>query len=142
MVNDNDARTGAMRLPSDALPMRWMRAVHARLANALPRPADPADAKVALSPEGNDGNEMRAALRAYRNAFVGVGIASGLISLLSLTGPLFMLQIYDRVLPSRSVPTLVGLGLIVLVMFGFQGLFEMLRGRVLLRIGRGFDRSA
>jgi ATP-binding cassette subfamily C protein len=50
-----------------------------------------------------------------------------------------MLQIYDRVLPSRSIPTLVGLALLVLVMFAFQGLLDMLRGRILLRIGRGLD---
>jgi ATP-binding cassette subfamily C protein len=47
-----------------------------------------------------------------------------------------MLQIYDRVLPSRSVPTLVGLALLVLVLFAFQGLLDTLRGRILLRIGR------
>ena len=44
-------------------------------------------------------------------AFVGVGLFSGLINVLMLTGPLFMLQIYDRVLPSHSVPTLVGLAI-------------------------------
>ena len=84
-------------------------------------------------------DELRAALRAHRSALVGIAIASGLVSLLSLTAPLFMLQVYDRVLPSRSVPTLVGLALLVLVLFAFQGLLDMLRGRVLLRVGRGID---
>jgi ATP-binding cassette subfamily C protein len=83
--------------------------------------------------------ELRAAIRAYRSALTGVGLATGLINLLSLAGPLFMLQIYDRVLPSRSVPTLIGLALLVLVLFAFQGLLDMLRGRILLRIGRGLD---
>jgi ATP-binding cassette subfamily C protein len=83
--------------------------------------------------------ELRAAIRTYRSALTGVGLATGLINLLSLAGPLFMLQIYDRVLPSRSVPTLVGLALLVLVLFAFQGLLDMLRGRILLRIGRGLD---
>ena len=50
-----------------------------------------------------------------------------------------MLQVYDRVLPSRSLPTLIGLALLVLVLFAFQGLLDMLRGRVLLRVGRGLD---
>ena len=50
-----------------------------------------------------------------------------------------MLQVYDRVLPSRSVPTLVGLALLVLALFAFQGLLDMLRGRILLRVGRGID---
>jgi PrtD family type I secretion system ABC transporter len=83
--------------------------------------------------------ELRAALRAFRGALVGIGIATGLINLLSLSGPLFMLQVYDRVLPSRSVPTLVGLALLVLVLFAFQGLLDALRGRILLRVGRGLD---
>jgi len=84
-------------------------------------------------------DELRQALRAFRSALAAVGVASGLINLLSLAGPLFMLQIYDRVLPSRSVPTLVGLALLVLVLFAFQGLLDLLRGRILLRIGRGLD---
>src|SRR5262245_30030851 len=83
--------------------------------------------------------ELRAAICAFHGALVGVGIATGLVNLLSLTGPLFMLQVYDRVLPSRSVPTLVGLALLVLVLFAFQGLLDLLRGRILLRIGRGLD---
>jgi PrtD family type I secretion system ABC transporter len=84
-------------------------------------------------------DELRQAIRTFRSALAGVGVASGLINVLSLAGPLFMLQIYDRVLPSRSVPTLVGLALLVLVLFAFQGLLDMLRGRILLRIGRGLD---
>jgi ATP-binding cassette subfamily C protein len=56
-----------------------------------------------------------------------------------LTGSLFMLQVYDRVLPSRSVPTLVGLIVIVAVLYAFQGVLDMLRGRVLVRIGRSLD---
>ncbi len=83
--------------------------------------------------------ELRAAIGAYRSALLGIGAASFLINLLALTGPIFMLQVYDRVLPSRSVPTLVGLALLALVLFGFQGLLDMLRGRVLVRIGRGLD---
>jgi ATP-binding cassette subfamily C protein len=83
--------------------------------------------------------ELRAAVRAFRSALTGVGLASGLINVLSLAGPLFMLQVYDRVLPSRSIPTLIGLSLLVLVMFAFQGLLDVLRGRILLRIGRGLD---
>jgi len=50
-------------------------------------------------------SELGEALRACRNAFVGVGVMSCMINLLYLTGSLFMLEVYDRVLPSRSVPT-------------------------------------
>src|SRR5262245_31269148 len=83
--------------------------------------------------------ELRAALRASRSAFITVAVASGFINLLMLTGPLFMLQVYDRVLPSRSIPTLAGLALFALVLYAFQGVLEALRARLLLRIGLALD---
>ena len=52
-----------------------------------------------------------------------------------LTGSLFMLQVYDRVLPSRSVPTLLALGVMAIAMFAFQGFLDACRGRILVRIG-------
>jgi len=58
-------------------------------------------------------SELGDALRACRNAFAGVGVMSCMINLLYLTGSLFMLEVYDRVLPSRSVPTLIGLAIYV-----------------------------
>src|ERR1700720_5042900 len=54
-------------------------------------------------------SELGEALRACRSAFIGVGVMSCIINLLYLTGSIFMLEVYDRVLPSRSVPTLLGL---------------------------------
>jgi PrtD family type I secretion system ABC transporter len=56
-----------------------------------------------------------------------------------LTGPLFMLQVYDRVLPSRSIQTLVGLALFTLILYAFQGVLEALRMRLLTRIGFALD---
>lgn len=50
-----------------------------------------------------------------------------------------MLQVYDRVLTSKSVPTLVALGVLVVVLFVFMGLLELLRSRILSRIGRKTD---
>ena len=82
---------------------------------------------------------MNAALRACRSAFFGVGLMSGLLNLLYLTGSFFMLEVYDRVIPSRSVPTLVGLGLLALALYAFQGSLEGLRGRILARIGACLD---
>ena len=75
------------------------------------------------------------ALGRYRTALLGVFLFSALINILMLTGPLFMLQIYDRVLPSRSIPTLVGFAVLTAALFAFQGVLDALRGRVLLRIG-------
>ena len=66
---------------------------------------------------------------------------TGMINLLYLTGSFFMLEIYDRVLPSRSVPTLVGLAVIAFVLYAFQGVLDVLRGRVLVRIGASLDEA-
>ena len=60
---------------------------------------------------------------------------SVLVNLLMLTGPLFMLQVYDRVLASRALPTLATLFALAAAMFAFYGLFEFLRGRLMARVG-------
>ena len=70
---------------------------------------------------------------------VGIGLISGVVNLLALTSPLFMLQIYDRVLASGSVPTLVGLAVLAAGLYAFQAGLDALRARVLLRIGERFD---
>ncbi|MDU6831185.1 MAG: type I secretion system permease/ATPase, partial [Bradyrhizobium sp.] len=62
-----------------------------------------------LPPFGTGPSELRDALRGCRSAFIGVGLMSCVVNLLYLTGSIFMLEVYDRVLPSRSVPTLIGL---------------------------------
>ena len=82
---------------------------------------------------------LRAALSRCKRAFVGTGIFSFVINLLMLTGPLFMLQIYDRVLTSRSLPTLVALTVLVAGLFAFLGLLEFIRSRVMVRIGLKLD---
>ena len=64
-----------------------------------------------------------------------------MINVLYLTGSFYMLEVYDRVLPSRSVPTLVGLSVLALGLYGFQGVLDLLRSRVLVRIGRSLDES-
>ncbi len=64
-----------------------------------------------------------------------LAVTSCLINLLLLTSPLFMLQVYDRVLPSRSLPTLVALFALAAMMIGFLGVLEVLRARVLTRLG-------
>ena len=54
-------------------------------------------------------SELADALAACRGAFISIALMSGMSNILMLTGAVFMLEVYDRVLPSRSVPTLVGL---------------------------------
>jgi PrtD family type I secretion system ABC transporter len=84
-------------------------------------------------------NEIAEALRGVRDALLWVGLFSALINILMLTGPLFMLQVYDRVLASRSIPTLVGLVVLVAALYAFQGVLDFIRGRVLTRIGAALD---
>ena len=66
-------------------------------------------------------------------------MTSCFVNILALTGSFFMLQVYDRVIPGRSLPTLVGLGIITLTLFAFLGLLELLRSLVLARLGQSVD---
>jgi ATP-binding cassette, subfamily C, type I secretion system permease/ATPase len=85
--------------------------------------------------------ELAAALHSCRGAFAGTAIMSGVLNVLALTGSFFMLEVYDRVLPSRSIPTLVGLMLIATILFVCQGLLDLLRTRILVRIGGVIDEA-
>ena len=86
-------------------------------------------------------SELAAALGACRRAFTAIALFSGMSNILMLTGALFMLEIYDRVLPSRSVPTLVALLILVAGLYGAQGLIDMIRSRILVRIGHSLDEA-
>src|SRR5712672_3052824 len=86
-------------------------------------------------------SELGDALRACRSAFIGVGVMSCMINLLYLTGSIFMLEIYDRVLPSRSIPTLVGLVILAGGLYIAQGARDVIRGRILVRIGTSLDET-
>lgn len=92
-----------------------------------------------VSPKSERNSSLGATLRQFRGAFFGIGLFSALINLLALTGSIFMLQVYDRVLPSKSVPTLVGLILIVVGLCAFQAVLDLVRTRLLVRIGHSFD---
>ncbi len=91
--------------------------------------------------EKRDKNEIAAALGKCKTAFVGVAVMSGLVNILYLTGSFFMLEVYDRVIPSRSVPTLIGLAALALALYAFQGVLETIRGRILARIGAALDEA-
>src|SRR5689334_15256395 len=84
-------------------------------------------------------SELSEALRGCRSAFLGVGVMSCIINLLYLTGSIFMLEVYDRVLPSRSVPTLVGLVILAAGLYLAQGVLDLIRSRILVRIGARLD---
>lgn len=76
------------------------------------------------------------ALRQTRKAFLVVALVSALTNILTLVGPLYMMQIYDRVLLSRSVPTLVAISVLAAILFAFLGIFELIRTRILSQIGQ------
>ncbi|TXN22159.1 type I secretion system permease/ATPase [Methylobacterium sp. WL9] len=86
-------------------------------------------------------SELISALSECRTALIGVAVMSGLVNVLYLTGSFFMLEVYDRVIPSRSVPTLIGLAALALVLFAFQGLLETIRTRILARVGAALDEA-
>ena len=83
--------------------------------------------------------ELRQALGASKRLFWGVFLFSFFVNILMLTGPMFMLQVYDRVLSSRAVPTLVTLFALVAVLFAIMGVLDYLRARVLARAGARFQ---
>ncbi|HEY0438960.1 MAG TPA: type I secretion system permease/ATPase [Xanthobacteraceae bacterium] len=76
---------------------------------------------------------MAAALKDCRRAFWSVALFSGAVNVMMFAGPLYMLQVYDRVLASRSVPTLVALSLLLVGAYGFQAIMDLLRTRVVVR---------
>lgn len=86
-------------------------------------------------------SELRAARRQSRWLFASVFAFSIFVNLLMLTGPIFMLQVYDRVLGSRSEATLVALFGLMTFMFLMMGVLDYVRGRVMTRIGARFQES-
>ena len=92
-------------------------------------------------PRTSNRSELSAALAACRGAFVGTALLSGMSNILMLSGAMFMLEVYDRVLPSRSTPTLVGLTILVAGLFAALGLIDAIRGRILGRIGGSLDEA-
>ena len=86
-------------------------------------------------------SELRAARRQSRGLFASVFAFSVFVNLLMLTGPIFMLQVYDRVLGSRSEATLVALFGLMAFMFLMMGVLDYVRGRVMTRIGARFQET-
>lgn len=82
---------------------------------------------------------IRDAITAYRPVLITTIIFSFFINLLMFTGPLYMLQIYDRVLASQSRETLISLSIIGLFLLAIFGILEYLRSRILVRAGITFD---
>ena len=84
-------------------------------------------------------NPIRRTLARSKDLFVAVGLFSGVINLLALTGSFYMLQVYDRVLPSNSVPTLIGLTVLMALLYIANGFLDFIRVRVMARVGVRVD---
>ena len=98
-------------------------------------------AKAQKKPAAADHNDnpLSKVFGGIRRTFLAIGLLSGAVNILMLTGPMFMLQIYDRVLASGSLPTLAALFGLVAALFLFLGLFDLLRTRITSRMGYNLD---
>ena len=83
--------------------------------------------------------ELAAVRREGRALYWAVAVFSFFVNLLMLTGPLYMLNVYDRVLGSRSLETLIALSVLVAFLYGMMGILDYVRGRVMGRLGARFQ---
>lgn len=84
-------------------------------------------------------SELQKARGNARHLYAFVALFSFVVNLLMLTGPLFMMQVYDRVLASRSVETLTALFLLVVFLFAMMGVLDLARNRVMTRVAARFQ---
>lgn len=92
--------------------------------------------KLKVSPPSN---EIARAVAGFKGAFRTVGLFSLLINLLMLVPSIYMLQVYDRVLPSRNGVTLVMLTLIMMGLYAFSSALEFVRSFIVIRVGAKLD---
>ncbi|MGP5017221.1 type I secretion system permease/ATPase [Vreelandella alkaliphila] len=86
-----------------------------------------------------EATDLQRALSACKGSFVSVGFFSMFVNLLMLVPPMYMLQVYDRVLSTQSLDTLIMLTLVVIFLFMVMGGLELVRSRMLVRIGNRLD---
>lgn len=95
--------------------------------------------------KGNQGGKRQRTsellTKGFRGIFVFLFSMSGLINLLALTGSFYMMQVYDRAIPSQNVPTLLALSALAIGLYAFQGIFETIRSQILVRIGARLDKK-
>lgn len=76
---------------------------------------------------------------AFRRSVIDLGLFSTVVNVLALTSPLFLIQVYDRVLPSSSIETLVYLTIIAFLAFAFLGLLDVIRSIYAVRMAAKLD---
>src|SRR3954462_10575754 len=87
----------------------------------------------------SSGTGFLSAVSACRGALIALALFSALINVLYLTGSFYMLQVYDRVIPSRSVPTLIALSVLAATLYAGQAALDVFRSRILARLARCLD---
>mgnify|MGYP000159170695 FL=1 len=87
----------------------------------------------------NMADDLGSALKASKRGFIAAGFFSLFINILMLTAPFYMLQVYDRVVASRSLETLLFLTIIMVFLFAVLGVLEWVRSRILVRVSNQID---
>jgi len=93
----------------------------------------------ALSRDGGGSTPLHQAVQACRSQFIAVGIFSGVVNTLQLTVSLYMMQVFDRVLSTRNLDTLLYLTLIAIAAIGLLALLEAVRSQIMQRIGHWIE---
>ena len=94
-----------------------------------------------LSANFRNMGELKAALVPFRRILAPLVAISSVYNILLLSGSFFMLLVYDDVLPSRSLPSLFSLFLMVSVAYFFQAVLDIMRGRIMVHVGTLFTRK-
>ena len=84
---------------------------------------------------------LQQSFRKIRFPLWGIAAISCFANILMLTGPMFMMLVYDKVLTSKSVPSLIALSMLALILYAVFGVLEGMRSKLLARVGTTFDHS-
>ena len=85
-------------------------------------------------------SELGSALMKLRSGLVGIALLSACLNILTLAGSIYLMMVYDRVLPAQSLPTLVTLFLLIGITYAFYGAFDVMRTQMLADVAAALDR--
>ena len=92
------------------------------------------------SAELKQGDEFASALQQCKRLLIAAGLFSGGVNLLFLASPIYLVQVYNRIIPSGSIPTLIGLSFALVLALGTMAVFDAVRARILIRAAARLDR--
>jgi len=84
-------------------------------------------------------SHVQSAWNSLKSGFVAIAFFSLILNILMLAGPLYMLQVYDRVLTSQNMDTLIALSILLAGVFIVSGMLDLVRMRILGRLGARFE---